>query len=431
MKKVSPFEKGINMKIIKHILRKQIDEVFTPRNAFVNETMYIQRPDLENALKRKIRGTQNIIVYGESGCGKSWLYKKVLSELDIPYCAINLANASIQGGIIKQIENELLEETPRKIGYTEKKHAEVNAGVARGGLDHNNNYVIGQKEPITRLFHKMHVKAKGEKSFVIFENLESIFSDRKLMNELGSLIILLDDENYAQYRVRFIIVGVPSSVIEYYSKTKNLETVSNRLVSIPEVSRLSREQVRDFIEKGFVQELKIDLFKLKLFDVYFNHIEWVTNGIPQKLHEYCEELSYLCEENNWVPEKQFLGKTDKSWLLNTLHKSYEVIDNLMNSPGTKIGRRNQVLYCLGKLNSNIFTVIELERLLRDEFPNTTKERNLNLTVTLNDIVDCHNFIRRSNSNYIITDMQYILCIRAMLKKTEDEKVVKVSLDKIK
>ena len=421
------------MSIFKAFLRKAINEVFTPRNAFVNENMYIERPDLENALKRKIRGTQNIIVYGESGCGKSWLYKKVLSELEIPYHTVNLANASINEGIIKQIENELLEDSPRKIGYTEKKYAEANAGVGKGGLDHNNSYVIEQREPILRLFEKMSRIAKRKKdSFVVFENLEKIFSDRKLMNELGSLIILLDDEKYAEYNVRFIIVGVPSSVLEYYSKTKNLETVSNRLVSIPEVSRLSREQVKDFVETGFVQELKIDLHRPGLFDSYFNHIEWITSRIPQKLHEYCEEISFLCEENNWIPEEQFLEQTDKIWLLNTLHKNYTVIDELMNSPGTKIGRRNQVLYCLGKLESNIFTLVELERLLRTEFPQTTRERNLNLTVTLGDIVEHHNsFIKRSNSNYVITDMQYILCIRAMLKQAEDEKIDKTSLEKIK
>lgn len=419
------------MNIFKGFTRKSIEDVFTPRNAYVNEIMYIERPDLENALKRKIRGTQNIIVYGESGCGKSWLYKKVLSELGFPYHTVNLANASIQDGIIKQVENELVDEVPRKVGYTEKKYAEANAGVGKGGLDHNNSFIIEQKEPILRLFEKLSRKAKGKDAFVVFENLEKIFTERKLMTELGSLIILLDDEKYAKHNVRFIIVGVPSSVLEYYSKTKNLETVSNRLVSIPEVSRLSRDQVKDFIEKGFVQELKIDLHKTSLFDSYFNHIEWITNGIPQRIHEYCEEIAYLCEDNNWVPEERFLEQTDKVWLFNTLHKNYTVINELMNSSGTKIGRRNQVLFCLGRLECNIFTVVELERMLRTEFPQTTQERNLNLSVTLGDIVENHNsFIKKSNSNYIITDMQYILCIRAMLKKVDDEKIEKVSLEKI-
>lgn len=420
------------MKILNRIQRKSIDEVFTPRNAFVNEYMYIARPDLENALKRKIRGTQNIIIYGESGCGKSWLYKKVLSELGIHYCTVNLATASINNSIIKQIENQLLEETPRKTGFTEKIHAKANAVVATGGMEHNNSYVIEQKEPLIRLFERMSGKANGKQSFIVFENLEKIFSKGNLMNELGSLIILLDDEKYAKHNVRFLIVGVPSSVLEYYSKTKNLETVSNRLVSIPEVLKLNGDQVRDFVETGFVQELKIDLHKTGIFNSYFSHIEWVTNGIPQKLHEYCQEISYLCEDNNWIPEERFLEQTDKIWLRNTLHKNYTVIDELMNSPGTKIGRRNQVLYSLGKLESNIFKILELERILRAEFPKTTREKNLNLTVTLGDIVEHYSsFIKRSNSNYVITDMQYILCIRAMLIKAEDEKVDKITLEKIK
>lgn len=411
--------------------RKPIEEVFTPRNAFVNDLMYITRPELEYSLKQKIRGTQNIIIHGESGCGKSWLYKKVLSELGILYRPVNLANASISGSIYKQIENELLEETPRMTGYTEKISSEVNVAVLKGGADHTNNYILEHKDPLIRLFENMSKKAHGNKSFIVFENLERIFTNSSLMHELGSLIILLDDEKYAHYNVRFLIVGVPSSVTEYFSKTKNLETVSNRLVSIPEVSKLDRNQVKHFVEIGFVKQLRIDLHKYNLFTSYFDHIEWVTNGIPQKLHEYCQELSYLCEANNWIPQSSFLGDTDAIWLRNTLQKHYIVINELMNSSGTKIGRRNQVLYSLGKLQHSAFTITELERILRLEFPDTTRGKTLSLTGTLGDIVEYHNsFIKRSNSNYIISDMQYILCIRAMLIKIGDERVDKLSIDQI-
>ena len=60
--------------------RPKPDTVFTPRSAEVNEKMYVSRERQEEALKKAVGGSKNIIIHGESGCGKSWLYKKVFSE---------------------------------------------------------------------------------------------------------------------------------------------------------------------------------------------------------------------------------------------------------------------------------------------------------------------------------------------------------------
>jgi predicted GTPase len=60
--------------------KNEIKKVFTPRNNTVNKKMYIHRKELELELKRKINGSKHILIYGDSGCGKSWLYKKVLSD---------------------------------------------------------------------------------------------------------------------------------------------------------------------------------------------------------------------------------------------------------------------------------------------------------------------------------------------------------------
>lgn len=52
------------------------EEVFTPRSPEVNSEMYIARPDLEKALKNALRSSLHVIIHGESGTGKSWLYKQ-------------------------------------------------------------------------------------------------------------------------------------------------------------------------------------------------------------------------------------------------------------------------------------------------------------------------------------------------------------------
>ena len=51
--------------------RKRPQEVFTPRAAEINENMYVNRPNLEIRLKRAIQGSYHVIVYGDSGSGKS------------------------------------------------------------------------------------------------------------------------------------------------------------------------------------------------------------------------------------------------------------------------------------------------------------------------------------------------------------------------
>ena len=56
--------------------------VFTPRNPKVNGDMYVNRPNLETRLMDAIKGSKNIIVHGDSGCGKSWLYKYIFEQND-------------------------------------------------------------------------------------------------------------------------------------------------------------------------------------------------------------------------------------------------------------------------------------------------------------------------------------------------------------
>ena len=64
------------------------------------------------------------LVYGESGNGKSWLYKKVLEQNDIPYAVANCSSASRKKSLTEEIRSVLIEEgTSTKATYTEKKEA--------------------------------------------------------------------------------------------------------------------------------------------------------------------------------------------------------------------------------------------------------------------------------------------------------------------
>ena len=80
----------------------KITDVFTPRNHEVNLKMYVPRLEHETALLRAIQGTMHCLIFGESGNGKSWLYKKVLDQNKIIYVVANCANATRSGSIQKK-----------------------------------------------------------------------------------------------------------------------------------------------------------------------------------------------------------------------------------------------------------------------------------------------------------------------------------------
>lgn len=96
-----------------------IPEVFTPRSSTVNLKTYVPRLDLERTLLRSIQGSMHSLLFGESGNGKSWMYKKVLDQNLIPYRVANCANASRLKSLTSEIVSALVPGgTPQKTGFT-------------------------------------------------------------------------------------------------------------------------------------------------------------------------------------------------------------------------------------------------------------------------------------------------------------------------
>jgi len=136
---------------------KKPEDVFTPRSANVNDRMYVPRPDLEASLRKALAGTLHILLHGESGSGKSWLYKKVLATDGFQSLVVNLATAANVGSIAKAFSIAVeRNEQPRKVGYTEKKAGEISAVVAKGVLDHQDQYVMGTPDPVEQCLSLLH-----------------------------------------------------------------------------------------------------------------------------------------------------------------------------------------------------------------------------------------------------------------------------------
>lgn len=398
--------------------RKNINSVFTPRRDAVNTKMYVNRLKLEEEFKRKLNGYKHIIMYGESGSGKSWLYKKVLKDEKIEYSVINLANAKRMGNITNLFGDAMAKiEEYQKEGFSETKSTEANVVVLKGGLLHQNNYRRKKQDPLRQYLEHIN-KGKG---IVVLDNLESIFDHQLCMEELGDILTLLDD---GAYNTKFLIVGVPSGVIEYFNSRTLLKTVANRLTELSEVKGLSTDQVTEFVRKGFIEELAVEISDDNLQSLG-KHIHWVTNGIPQKIHEYCEALAYIIQKNSWVYGSKYIEEADRTLVIDNLHKNYLLISEMMNSNETEVGRRNQVLYALGKIDKTVFKVNEIEQILRSEFILSTEGKGLNVRLILNELSDWKNsFVKKQGREYIITDTQYVLCIRMMLIKSPTEKIEK-------
>lgn len=409
------------------INRKDPNDVFTPRLPRVNNLIYIHRPDLETKLLRATKGFSHIIIYGESGCGKTWLYRKVLGSMKSYNIAINLADASRYGSIGGAFMNYLSRyDYQYKKEYQESKGVKGGIPLAQGSLAHTDVYVVSNPDPFISLLKHGEKNAHNKPCFIILDNLEAIFNEPLLMKELGNLITLLDDSYYAKFNIKFIIVGVPSGVRAYFSKILNRSTIDNRVVELPEIRELNITQIREFLIKGFVDLLKVE-FTQGLFDKYQEHIAWVTAGIPQRLHEYCLALAYLCQDNNWIAEISFLAEADKSFISQSLNMNYVAICNIMNARQSAVGRRNQILYCLSLIENGIFKSIDIENDLRSEFPMSTKDKTLSIGQILTGITSTKDSpIRKlgDRDEYEFTDPKFKMCLRAMLYKTDHETVEK-------
>lgn len=406
--------------------RKPINEVFTPRKSDVNTDMYVDRPDHEKSLRRALRRDSHTLVFGESGNGKSWLYKKVLEADGINYVVANCANASRIGSITKEICKAIISPgTVKKLGFSEEKAAEINAYFAKGGLKHTGNYEIADDEPLLRAF-KIFNEADPSKKIVVLDNLESIFSSSILMDELADIVILLDDSRYSECNINILIVGIPNGVLQYFSQTKNVESVANRILEIQKVDGLDSEQVMAIIRKGFSQ-LQIPITGNTLISLS-DHVHDVSLGIAQRVHEYCEALAYEVEDNNWVYDKSLLNNADKQWLMQGLRHCYQVVEAHLNSRATAVARRNQVIYCLAKITAHQFESSDIDALIRREFPTTVPATNMGLGSILTDLSNSESplIVKNDKANtYSVKDPRYLMCIKLMLHKdTTAEQVVK-------
>ncbi len=409
--------------------RKEITSVFTPRSEDVNLEMYVERPELEKELVRSIIGSMNTLISGESGNGKSWLYKKVLASEKINYVIANCANASRLGSLTDAIFKTVIPPgVASKKAYSENKKAGVNVFAFEGGLEHTDEFEVNQQEPLLSSFQWLYKKSHGRLSIIVLDNFETIFKNDKLLQEVADILILLDDAQYAKFKTKFLIVGLPCDVIEYFSRSKNSTSVANRIEEIRNVTGLSRNQVDKIVTKGFVGALQIKLSPTQL-DEISKHVHHVTMGVAQRVHEYCEKLAYKIYDNKWVYDSSLLHVADYEWLRIGLKQSYSVVEHHLNSRDTSIARRNQVIYSIGKVTAHQFDSGDIVKIIHKEFPSTIPETNMGIGSILTGLSTSSSPLLKRNSKmntYQVLDPRYVMAIRVILQKDAAGRVAKLS-----
>lgn len=363
------------------------------------------------------------MIHGESGTGKSWLYKQSFARAGVSFTVANLANASRLGSISAELTN-IIDRAGKatKTGYEEEKSAGLGVGVAEAGLSHVGQYEIGQMEPFEACLADLRNKAGKNAAVLVFDNLEAAFTD-PLLKELADLIILCDDDRYSKYGVKILIVGVPAGIKEYYYKTPHHATVANRLYELPEVSRLSKDECAALVRRGFIEKLKYDIESPESF---FSHLAWTTDRIPQMVHEYCLEAAFLGEDSRSLQDNQ-TSDVDAAWISKSLYHAYAVAEEHMNERDTKAGRRNQTLYALSLCEGEQFKAPEVEAIVRREFPTSTQNTALNVPQTLSQLAaGGRPIVKRSPKGdaFTFADPRYRMVLRSMLRKTTDERVEK-------
>jgi len=245
------------------------------------------------------------------------------------------------------------------------------------------------------------------------------------MDELADIVILLDDARFAKLKVKILIVGTPTGVLDYFSKTKNMAAVANRIEEIPKVGSLSEVMVRTLVSTSFNENLRFGVQGPEL-DKIAGHGHHITLGVAQRIHEYCAKLAKLISENRDEYEKELLVKADRDWLIVGLRQSYAVVESHLNSKRTTVGRRNQVIYCIGHLEKHQFDSNDIRERIQEKFPQTVTSNHIGIGTILNELASGDNALLSRNpstNEYRVLDPRYLMCIRVSLWLDPDTKVI--------
>lgn len=401
------------------------DEVFTPRSAEVNRRYYIPRPELEEELTEGLSESQHLIIFGESGNGKSWLYKKVFDTERVTYEVINLVQASRLGSLGSAYEDRLARrEELEKHEYELAKSGGVKPSGVGVDFEGTWKYVKGKKEPFEKLLAYLRKSAGKGKAVIVLDNFEQIAKDHEICKQVSNCIVLLDDPTYAEYKVKIVIVGTPAGIDETLSINGNLQTISTRLKEIPEVERMTPNEARSLMHLGLETALKLKV--VGNADVFYERMLKVTDRIALELQELGLKIAKEAQKNSGKIDQVVFSRATSKWAKNSIRSYCTMLADRLNSVETKAARRNQCLYACGEITKETFTYKDVEAKIRELFPETTRNVALNVSGELSKLSKDENPLLRRiehQKSYRLSSPKVRMAIRTMLA-IKDGRVVR-------
>ena len=423
----------------------EINEVFTLRKD-LNNKMYVERPELEKSLSLSIDKGLTVILCGESGNGKSWLYTKVFKSKKITFDVVTFPNNidSIKKGILNSI---LQHHEYQKKSFSEKKFAAIKKFFLSVSTESTDFYektptdellesfkLIKKKYKYRNIFRKIInlLTLKKDKYFIVLDNLENIFHNKELIRELADIIILKENPPYNKYSINLLIVGTQIGLYKYFGELENIgQSISTRVTESKKVGKLTKDQVEKIIKTGFVELLKYRVEDNDLSDVC-NHIYKITLGIAYYVQDYCYTLAEQIQLNNGEYHSSLLDNSDKEWLRKSLHSQYSLVRRNLNANDVKEGRKDQTIYCLSKIETSQFSHSDIEVLIRQEFP-VSDDKTIRVYNILSNLSGGDNPLLikyEKEKTYSIKDPKSLMCIRAMLQKDRNGKIKTTDIDQI-
>ena len=258
----------------------------------------------------------------------------------------------------------------------------------------------------------------------MLDNFEQIVDNAEFVKQIASLIISADEELIARTNLKIVVVGTPSNIKQMIEKVSNATTISNRFVEIPEVARLEFVEARHIMSQGFETHLRSTILIDK--NALYRDIAYKTDRIAQHVQELCLKIAYSASEQGNKINQQIVEKAEREWLDETLASDLAIVEDLMNSQETKVGRKNQVMYCLGLIEKEDFKHNDIEKLVRKTFP-VPDGVNLNVSQILSGFAQAENPLIRKTGRpreYRFCSPKVKIVIRTNLRISTDGRVVK-------
>lgn len=347
--------------------------------------MYVNRPEHERALRKAIKTGYNIVIFGDSGCGKSWLYKKVFLDDGIFFDVLDFNNASTDDDVDLQIlellaDYEEWRETERAGG----KSLEIKPQRVGVSGNRERKFVRQDASPFQRLLEAIRHAAGRKRAFIVFENLEYILNKPEIISRIQSMLLALDDPRFGSFRVQICLVGVPSEIKEILSDGNKYQTISNRVYEIPEVGRLRRKMVDLLITRGLEQELDYTI-ESKTFCC--GKIAFVTYQTPQYIHDVCLHVAFRAEEAFNRINPDLIDVAVEDWILSNSRQGIEFIRGLVMSDRSVRKSRAKILYAISRLEAHFFSSKEINDELSRNFPQTLSEGRIQTLAMLRKLTE--------------------------------------------